>query len=103
MTQPDSRVPGIDAISRSAAAQRPAGIGHAAQPTGPAFQVLLERLQAQAKELETSSKTLEDPAGLASALDVARASLDDATSLSEQLLEAFRERQQQTDLGRGSR
>lgn len=57
----------------------------------PAFQVLLERLQRSAQSLEASSKALDDPSKLAGAVDIARTSLDDALSLGDQLLEAFRE------------
>ena len=57
---------------------------------GVAFKALLERLQAQAAEREQSSRTVDGAAELSSAVDVARASLDDAMSLSDQLLEAYR-------------
>ncbi len=63
---------------------------------GPAFHVLLERLQARAQELEQSSADVTDPKRLAGAVDTARASLEDALSLSDQILEAFREVQQQS-------
>ena len=66
-------------------------------PEGPAFHVLLERLQARADELERTSVNVNDPERLAGAVDTARASLEDALSLSDQILEAYREAQQQTD------
>ena len=66
-----------------------------ARVAGPAFQVLLDRIQSQTKELKASSKTLDNPASLNEAVDIARASLDDALSLGDRLLEAFREAQQQ--------
>jgi len=56
-----------------------------------AFRVLLDKLQAQARELEEKSQAVEAPEHLAEAVDMARASLDDALSLSDQLLERFRE------------
>jgi hypothetical protein len=62
----------------------------------PAFRILLEKLQSQARELEEKSNTLEAPEHLAEAVDIARASLDDALSLSDQLLESFRSAQQAT-------
>ena len=62
---------------------------------GAAFQALLEKLEAQAKQLEASTQGLDDPRALAGAVDVARASLDDASSLGDQLLEAFRSSQLQ--------
>lgn len=93
-TEPNAGNPlGVDPLR--AAAQAP----EAAQPSksteGPAFHVLLERLQAQASELEETSRTLEDPKSLAGAVDIARTSLNDALSLSDRLLEAFREHQHQ--------
>jgi len=62
----------------------------------PAFRILLEKLQSQARELEEKSNTLEAPEHLAEAVDIARASLDDALSLSDQLLESFRSAEQAT-------
>lgn len=62
---------------------------------GPAFHVLLERLQARAQELEKTSPNVNDPELLAGAVDTARASLEDALSLSDQILEAYREARQQ--------
>jgi len=62
----------------------------AAGAGSPAFHVLLERLQRQASELGEASRSVDDPAGLAGAVDTARASLEDAQSLAQQLLEAFR-------------
>ena len=59
--------------------------------SSPAFHVLLERLQSRAQELEETSRQLDDPGELAGAVDKARASLEDARSLSDQLLEAFRQ------------
>lgn len=56
----------------------------------PAFHVLLERLQRHAAELEQTSRTVDDPARLAGAADAARASLEEAQTLSDRLLEAFR-------------
>jgi len=101
MTNPNSigngaqGLPGVDPAKTGAQAPK-AGQAEGASG-GPAFQVLLERLQAQAQELETTSRTLEDPSTLAGAVDMARASLDDAHSLSDRLLEAFREAQTQDD------
>ena len=62
----------------------------------PAFQVLLERLQEQARELERTRETVDDPADLAGAVDSARTSLEDALSLGAELLEAYRQAQSQT-------
>lgn len=58
--------------------------------TAPAFEALLERLEARAAELQEKSKTLSDPAELPGALDTARVSLEEALHLGEELLEAYR-------------
>ena len=65
----------------------------ASEKENPAFRVLLERLQEQAHELAEKSKGVDGAAELSGAVDVARASLDDALSLSDRLLEAYREAQ----------
>ena len=63
----------------------------AASPSSsPAFEALLERLSARAAELDTKSRELEGPADLPGAVDAARASLEDALTLGERLLEAYR-------------
>ena len=61
--------------------------------TRPAFRVLRERLQEQALSLEAKSKEVEDSQELSGAVDEARASLDEALSLGDRLLEAYREAQ----------
>jgi hypothetical protein len=58
--------------------------------TAPAFEALLERLEAHAAELQEKSKALSGPAELPGALDAARVSLEDALHLGEELLEAYR-------------
>ena len=73
-----------------------AGAEPAAGSGNPAFRVLFERLQAQADALEERSKEVADPGQLSGAVDAARASLQDALSLGEELLEAFREVQYQS-------
>ncbi len=93
---------GRDPIQGTQSTQSSSGNAKANKTDGPAFRVLLERLQAQAAELEETSRTLDDAADLPSAVDVARASLDDAVSLSDQLLEAFREARHQPDKGSDS-
>jgi hypothetical protein len=57
---------------------------------GPAFEALLERLEARAAELEEKSNTLAEPEQLPEAVDAARASLEEALRLGEELLEAYR-------------
>jgi len=59
--------------------------------TGPAFHVLLEKLQQQAQSLHEEAEAVDKPEDLSSAVDRARVSLNDALSLSDQLLEAYRE------------
>lgn len=58
--------------------------------TGPAFRALLEQLQQKASVLQETSKDVADPAELRGAVDTARATLEDALSLGDQLLEAYR-------------
>jgi len=64
---------------------------------GPAFKALLEKLQQQAESLHRESETVARPEELSVAVDRARSSLNDALSLSDQLLEAFREAVQNDD------
>ena len=63
-------------------------------PAGAAFEALLERLTSRAAELEEKTKSLASPAELPDAVDAARASLEDALTLGEKLLEAYRAGQQ---------
>jgi hypothetical protein len=56
---------------------------------GPAFEALLERLEARAAELEERSRAITTPAELPGALDSARVSLEEALQLGQELLEAY--------------
>jgi flagellar hook-basal body complex protein FliE len=58
---------------------------------GAAFHALLEKLETHARELEVQSRSVENPKDLTGAVDRAHASLQDALSLSDRLLEAYRE------------
>jgi len=90
--------PGNDPSLRSVTpvGGRPAAKGGAAsEGAGNAFKALLDRLQQQAQSLSADSETVEKPEDLSGAVGRARASLDDALSLSDQLLEAYREATQQ--------
>jgi flagellar hook-basal body complex protein FliE len=58
---------------------------------GAAFHALLERLETQARELEAQSRSIESPKELSGAVDRAHASLQDVLSLSDRLVEAYRE------------
>ena len=90
------------------AANKPLGGAERVQPQGPArpearresdgvaFRALLERLQTRAAELEREAHEATDPDHLAGADDSARASLEDALSLSDRILEAYREARQQS-------
>ena len=94
----------IDNLGVSSSAALPENAGQPAQKTAnPAFSALLEKLQAQADRLAAESSSLSDAKDLAGAVDTARASLDDALSLSDKLLEAFREARQQDSVHDGER
>jgi len=87
---PIPRAPGPDSARESGAAQaRPASA--AARGDAAAFQVLLEKLQAQARRLHGVSEAIAGPEDLPGAIDSARETLRDALSLSDQLLEAYRQ------------
>ncbi len=58
---------------------------------GAAFHALLEKLETHARELEVQSRSIENPKDLTGAVDRAHASLQDALSLSDRLLDAYRE------------
>lgn len=101
--QPDRSSP-LGPLSASTAAQLAGGakIGAPRSPlepkgaeesgaSGAAFRVLLERLEERARELSEQSLEVADASGLAGAVDTARASLADAMTLGERLLEAYRE------------
>lgn len=75
---------------RSAPLASPAQEPTATRPGGPAFEVLLERLEARAAELQEKSKSLSGATELPGALDAARVSLEEALHLGEELLEAYR-------------
>ena len=73
---------------------RPVGLASPSQApgerrAGPAFEALLERLEARAAELQEKSKTLAGPAELPGAVDTARVSLEEALQLGRELLEAY--------------
>ena len=61
------------------------------------FGALLESLQEKAKSLQHDSEHVDRPEELSQAVDRARASLSDALSLSDRLLEAYREAVQQDE------
>lgn len=63
---------------------------------GAAFKALLEQLADRARELEKTSTKPVDASGLAGAVEEAHGSLQDALSLSSQLIEAYRANVQQS-------
>jgi len=76
---------------------RPAGdksAPEAGSAASPAFHVLLERLQATARELQEKARGVEKAGDLPGAVDSARQSLDDALALGGRLLEAWRAERQ---------
>ncbi len=87
-TRPSSPAP--DPLRTNPTGQPAPGRAERTRGASPAFQVLLERLSARAQELEEKSKTLDAPGDLPQAVDSARASLEDALSIGEKLLEAYR-------------
>ena len=66
-----------------------AGVG------GAAFRALLEQLENQARGLHRASEEVDGAADLPDAVDHARASVDEAQSLGDRLLEAYRAARQQ--------
>ena len=77
---------GITSATPSANGARAADTGG-----GVAFKALLERLEQDARSLESETKNVEDPTALADATRRAHASLQDALSIGDQLLEAYRQ------------
>jgi hypothetical protein len=86
-------LPGSEHVSGAAGASKLPQVDSTA--SSPAFEVLLEKLEARARELRDDSGNVDNPTELAGAVDRARASLEDALTLSDQLLEAYRQSLQQ--------
>ena len=63
----------------------------------PSFEVLLERLQTHTQELDEKNQQVSDPKRLSGAVEAAKASLDDAVSLGDRLIEAYREAKLQSN------
>ena len=64
---------------------------------GVAFRALLDQLQEKARRLKRDGEAVSQPAELTGAVDRARASIDDALSLGDRLLEAYRASRQVAD------
>ena len=90
------RPTGFDPVRDAAGVQPRSRPEQAPGEERPAFRALLDRLQEQASSLSERSKEVGDPAQLSDAVDEARASLDEALSLGERLLEAYREANHRT-------
>lgn len=83
----------------------PAGVGgkpnagkaeaEAAEAGGFEFRLLLERLETRASDLAQATRAVDSPDELGRAVDTARASLEEALSLKDQLLEAYRQAERQ--------
>jgi hypothetical protein len=78
------------------AAPKGAGRTSEKQSDGIAFKALLERLEEKARALEETTRGVDDAAHLAGAVEGARASLEDALSLGEELLESYRQNRHQS-------
>lgn len=74
-------------IGQSAASKPPSSTNGA---NGAAFQALIEELETKARMLAAESQQVSGPTDLAQAVDNAHKSLQDALSLSDRLLEAYR-------------
>jgi hypothetical protein len=85
--------PGANSPIKRVGETQPTDAGKASESSegGPAFKALLDKLQEQARTLHKDSETLAKPEELSGAVDRARSSLSDALSLSDKLLEAYRE------------
>ena len=94
--------PGGAERARKAAAPA-AGASRAArtEQRAPAFEALLEQLEQRAADLRAQADAVEKPEQLASAVEDARSSLEDALNLGASLLEAYRQAQQQGEPRKG--
>ena len=77
---------GVSPVGGSSEVRRTAGTPE----DGAAFRALLERLETQARDLSRESSEAIGPDDLAGAVENARNALEDALSLGDQLLEAYR-------------
>ena len=66
---------------------------------GAAFRVLLDGLEEQSRRLQDASGEVERPEQLAGAVERARESLEEALTVGDRLLEAYRAAQQRTESG----
>jgi hypothetical protein len=80
--------------TRSTSSASPASPTQGAATQAMAFRALLDKLAGRAQELESTSSKPMNADELAGAVDRAHESLQDALTLSEQLIESFRAAQQ---------
>ena len=73
--------------------------GVSSPENGARFRALLDQLQTQVQGLQKTGEGPLKPDELAGAVDQARTSLEDALSLKDQLLEAYRAAQQRSETG----
>ena len=82
-------------------ADSPAQRTDADKASGIEFRALLERLETRASDLAEKTEQVDGPDELGRAVDTARASLEEALSLKDQLLEAYRQAERQDSAPRG--
>lgn len=81
-----------------AGAQRAAQAPHDPR-AGAVFKALLERLEGETRRLGEASDGVHGVQDLAGAVDVARASVEEAIQLGDELLEAYRAARQRAETG----
>ena len=101
-TTPTSPTPTGTLRASSATPAAPIGGVHARDTrtgaSGAAFRALIEKLELEASALEQDAASVAGPDDLAGAVDREHAKLQDALTLSERLLEAYRESTQRSAL-----
>ena len=90
-------VSGPDSVGGQPSARKPS----TEESAGVEFRAMLERLENRASDLAEKTEQVEGPDELGRAVDSARESLEEALSLKDQLLEAYRQAERQDEAGRG--
>ncbi len=72
-------------------AQSSGGASRSESLESPAFRALLEQLEEKAQALGSQSLAVDGPEALGQAVDDARSSLEEALSIGDRLLDAYRE------------
>ncbi|MFT5287754.1 MAG: hypothetical protein ACI8TQ_003942, partial [Planctomycetota bacterium] len=86
-----------DAIQNSGVSPKGTAGSTETKAQGAVFKALLEKLDAKARTLEEQTLGVDDAKDLAGAVEGAKASLAEALSLGEELLESYRQIRQQND------